>query len=264
MKPDYKNWIPRRLLYATGFATAVSLFGVATALASLAPGALRTFSLFFFGIALVILAGACAVMLRLTRAFDLNDSGSYARRIIDDIAARAKLAEGGKGLDLGTGTGALAIEVARRHPRSSMVGIDTWPRVFSGGSGSLALCESNARAENVPNVTFEKADASKLPYPDESFDLVVSNYLYSSSSILNKGKMIDEAMRVLKKGGHFVLHDYFGRKEKFGDMSAYVEKLKKAGFEKVELLDTTDGLFITKKESWKLNLSGSELLIGRK
>ena len=68
---------------------------------------------------------------------------------------------------------------------------------------------------------------------------------------------------MLKKGGTFALHDIFS-KAKYGDMQAFVEKLKSMGYEKVELIDTADGMFMTKKEAAWMALSGSALLVGRK
>ena len=47
-------------------------------------------------------------------------------------------------------------------------------------------------------------------------------------------------------------------------MQAFVQKLRDMGYEKVELIDTTNGRFITKFESVWMALSGSALLIGRK
>ena len=50
----------------------------------------------------------------------------------------------------------------------------------------------------------------------------------------------------------------------YGDMRAFVKKLKECGYEKVELVDTTDGLFLTKKESRAYMLAHSKLLVGKK
>ena len=72
-----------------------------------------------------------------------------------------------------------------------------------------------------------------------------------------------ETLRVLKKGGTFAIHDIFSR-SKYGDMEAFVKKLKDMGYEKVELIDTTDGSFITKFESVWMELAGSALLVGKK
>ena len=52
--------------------------------------------------------------------------------------------------------------------------------------------------------------------------------------------------------------------EKYGDMQAFVQKLRDMGYERVELIDTTDGSFMTPKEAKRLMLRGSTLLVGRK
>lgn len=70
-------------------------------------------------------------------------------------------------------------------------------------------------------------------------------------------------LRVLKKGGTFALHDIFSR-AKYGDMQAFLRKLWDLGYEKVELIDTTDGTFMTKGEAAWMGLTGSALLTGRK
>ena len=70
-------------------------------------------------------------------------------------------------------------------------------------------------------------------------------------------------LRVLKKGGTFALHDIFSE-AKYGDMQAFLRKLRDLGYEKVELIDTTDGMFMTKGEAAWMGLAGSALLTGRK
>ena len=102
----------------------------------------------------------------------------------------------------------------------------------------------------------------KLDFPDESFDAVVSNYVYHNIPG-DRQAILMETLRVLKKGGTFAIHDIFSR-QKYGDMQAFIKKLKDLGFESAELIDTTDGRFMTGKEaSWML-LSGSALLVGKK
>lgn len=51
---------------------------------------------------------------------------------------------------------------------------------------------------------------------------------------------------------------------RYGDMQAFVQKLRDMGYERVELMDTTDGSFMTPKEARRLMLRGSTLLVGRK
>ena len=67
----------------------------------------------------------------------------------------------------------------------------------------------------------------------------------------------------MKKSGVFALHDIFSR-SKYGDMQAFVQKLRDMGYQQVELIDTTGGKFMKKSEAAWMALSGSALLTGRK
>ena len=68
---------------------------------------------------------------------------------------------------------------------------------------------------------------------------------------------------MLRKGGVFALHDIFS-KSRYGDMEAFVRKLKDMGYEDVRLIDTANGTWITKREAIWMELNGSALLVGRK
>ena len=111
-------------------------------------------------------------------------------------------------------------------------------------------------------MSFLRGDTVHLDFPDESFDAVVSNYVYHNIPGHRQAYLL-ETLRVLKKGGTFALHDIFS-KAKYGDMQAFVEKLRGLGYERVELIDTTRGLFITPFEAKWMALSGSALLVGKK
>ena len=83
-------------------------------------------------------------------------------------------------LDLGTGTGSGAAIVVRRFPDARVVGVDLSEEMLE-----------RARV-NVPGAEFRRADASSLPFPDESFDLVTH---------ANMIPFFDEVARVLRPGG---------------------------------------------------------------
>lgn len=91
-----------------------------------------------------------------------------------------------RALDLGTGTGAGAFEIARRFPEAGVVGADLSARM-------LAEAEQRTPAELRGRVTFQRADASALPFPDGSFQLVAH---------ANMIPFFDELARVLSPGGH--------------------------------------------------------------
>ena len=72
-----------------------------------------------------------------------------------------------------------------------------------------------------------------------------------------------ETLRTLKKGGTFAIHDIFSE-AKYGDMQSFIKKLKEMGYEKVDLIDTTNDKWIMKSEAHWMGLSGSALLTGTK
>ena len=98
------------------------------------------------------------VMVRLTRRL--------YQRVIADLAA-LRLVEG-KVLDAGTGPGTLVRELARRLPGLQVYGIDL-------SEDMIGIARAHARREQLEErVQFESGDVGHLPYPDQSFDVVVS------------------------------------------------------------------------------------------
>ena len=229
-------------------------------LSGVVSGPLQTVLFIVFLVGTVIGFFVSVWTILMYRAFSYDGKRQMSRQIIEGIAEHVKLPESGKGLDVGCGSGALIIACAKRNPQASFVGIDRWGKEYA--SFNKPLCESNAKAEGVDNVSFARGDATSLDFPDESFDAVVSNYVYHNIPGDRQGYLM-ETLRVLKKGGTFALHDIFS-KLKYGDMSAFVEKLKSMGYEEVRLIDTTDGTFMSKSEANWMGMTGSALLIGRK
>ncbi|EPF26050.1 hypothetical protein HMPREF1221_01553 [Treponema socranskii subsp. paredis ATCC 35535] len=263
MKPDYKNWVPKEMLALFSACAGISLilfivFGIAGIGVS---GTLKIVLSVLFALAFAVFGTAAVLFLRWYRAFDYNGKRQMSRGIIEGTAKYVTLPSGGRGLDVGCGSGALTIACAKRNPQGAMIGVDPWGAEYR--SFSKALCENNAKAEGVSNVCFEKGNAVKLDFPDESFDAVTSNYVYHNITGVNKQELLSETLRVLKKGGVFAIHDLMSR-SRYGDMDAFVADLKAKGYEKAELIDTTQGLFMTPKEAKSLQLTGSTLLIGKK
>ena len=229
-------------------------------LTGIISGTLKTVLFIVFLAGTIIGLCVSVWMILLYRAFSYNGKRQMSRKIIEGIAGYVKLPDGGKGLDVGCGSGALAIACAKRNPTAAFLGIDRWGKEYA--SFNKPLCENNAKAEGVSNVSFQRGDATHLDFPDESFDAVVSNYVYHNIPGERQAYLL-ETLRVLKKGGMFAIHDIFS-KAKYGDMQAFVKKLKDMGYADVRLIDTTDGTWITKWESVWMELAGSALLIGKK
>ena len=261
MKPDYKNWMPKGMVLSGFAATAVFLIlFIVFGLTGIVSGTLKTVLFIVFLAGTIIGLCVSVWMILLYRAFSYNGKRQMSRKIIEGIAGYVKLPDGGKGLDVGCGSGALAIACAKRNPTAAFIGLDRWGKEYA--SFNKSLCESNAKAEGVSNVSFQRGDATQLDFPDESFDAVVSNYVYHNIPGDRQAYLL-ETLRILKKGGMFAIHDIFS-KAKYGDMQAFVKKLRDMGYADVRLIDTTDGTWITKWESVWMELAGSALLIGKK
>lgn len=260
MKPDYKNWMPKGMV--NSFLSAFLGCGIAAAAFGLLlpDGTLKTVLTIAFAVIALVFCGLTIWAVSMYRAFDYNGKRQMARQIIEGTASYVNLPEGGKVLDVGCGSGALGIAVGKRNPKAEIIGVDRWGKEYA--SFSKKLCESNAKAEGISRISFQQGDATHLDFPDETFDAVVSNYVYHNIPG-DRQQYLLETLRTLKKGGTFALHDIFS-KSKYGDMQSFVRKLKEMGCQQVELIDTTGGMFMKKSEAGWMALSGSALLTGRK
>ena len=262
MEPEYKNWMPKGMIWATAGITALlAALACVFGLTGLLSGAAKTVLTVIFAVLAAIGVGVTVWMVLLYRAFSYDGTRQMSRQIIEGIAEHVDVPDGGVGLDVGCGSGALAIACAKRNPGARFVGIDRWGKEYA--SYSLPLCESNAEAEGVANVTFQRGDATALDFADGTFDAVVSNYVYHNIPSKDRKDLLLETLRVLKKGGTFAIHDIFS-KGRYGDMQAFVERLRDMGYEDARLIDTTDGLFMARGEAAWMDLSGSALLVGKK
>ena len=261
MKPDYKNWMPKGMILSFAAGAAASLLlCLLFACSGWVSGIWQTVLTVLFAVLTVIFCGLTIWSVLMYRAFDYNGRRQMSQQIIEGVAAHVKLPQGGKCLDVGCGSGALAIAVAKRNPKASVVGIDRWGKEYA--SFSKALCERNAQAEKVKNTTFQQGDATHLDFPDETFDAVTSNYVYHNIPG-DRQRYLLETLRTLKKGGSFAIHDIFSA-SRYDDMQAFMKKLKTMGCQRVELIDTASGMFMKKSEAAWMGLSGSALLVGKK
>jgi len=111
-------------------------------------------------------------------------------------------------LDVGCGRGAVLLMAAQRVARGRAVGIDVWSRVGqSGNSRELAL--RNAALEGVAErVELHTGDARRIPFPDQSFDLVTSSLvLHHVRAPDERARCVEEMARVLKPGGLALVAD---------------------------------------------------------
>lgn len=124
------------------------------------------------------------------------------RRVADEVTASpapAAKSEISAVLEIGSGPGELALEIARRLPGGEVVGVDLAEAMVDGAS-------ARARAEGLDRrVRFELADAAALPLAERSFDIVVSTL--SLHHWADPSTVFAEIGRVLRPGGFALIYD---------------------------------------------------------
>jgi arsenite methyltransferase len=116
-------------------------------------------------------------------------------------------------LDIGCGAGVDALAAAIMvGPEGRVNGIDLIPEM-------LNRARTNLEKTSFRNVTFQEGSAEELPFPDGTFDVVISNGVFNL--ILDKPKALKEVFRVLKSSGRFLLADQILT----GDMPADSESM---------------------------------------
>lgn len=142
-----------------------------------------------------------AMFARIARRYDLMNrlmSAGQDIRWRREVAHLAALPPGGWLLDLGAGTGDIALEARRQYPDGQIIAADfTLPMLLTG----------KARLEQRALAPFAwcAADALHLPFPAETFDAVVSGFLLRNVGDLSQALL--EQRRVLKPGGRIVVLD---------------------------------------------------------
>jgi ubiquinone/menaquinone biosynthesis C-methylase UbiE len=102
-------------------------------------------------------------------------------------------------LDIGSGGGLDSLVAAWMvGPGGKVVGLDLSPEM-------VARAYENLRQTDLSNVVFQEFSGEDLPFADGSFDVVLSNGVFNL--IPGKGRMLQEACRVLKPGGRLLIAD---------------------------------------------------------
>jgi ubiquinone/menaquinone biosynthesis C-methylase UbiE len=163
------------------------------------------------------------------------------------LILQATLPTVGRVLDVGCGTGTLAVLLKQLYPKVDVVGLDPDPK-------ALGRAGRKAKRASV-SIHFDQGSADRLPYADGSFDRVLSSFMFHHLRPDQRMKMLQEASRVLVPGGSLHLLD-FERPEDAGVLGRLLYSnhhlddnqeqrilalLQQAGFTSREKI-TTDGL----------------------
>ncbi len=156
----------------------------------------------------------------LTRLYDpvvraTSREGRFKQMLVEQAAPAA----GQRILDLGCGTGTLAIQVKRREPGAELVGLDADPEMLS---------QARVKAEQAGvELTLAEGMSDELPFEDESFDRVLSTLFFHHLDPEPKRRTAREIARVLRRGGE--LH--------VADWGAPADPVMGAAFLSIRLLD---------------------------
>jgi len=134
-----------------------------------------------------------------------------ARRVYEKTLELIALGKGERLLDVGCGTGTFLRMANERFPNARLVGVD---------ASEDMLAQARKALGGTP-VELVCTDAAILPFPDESFDFVVSILTFHHLSSGTKIRTIQEIARVLKKGGKCLIVDFGRAGTAWGSLSQF-------------------------------------------
>lgn len=136
----------------------------------------------------------------LTRAYDVVVRMTTRERVFKRaLIAQAGVAAGHRVLDVGCGTGTLAIWIKKDQPQADVRGVDGDPAILA-----IAVRKANSSAAQV---RFDRAMSHQLPYVDGEFDRVLTSLFFHLSPSA-KRETAREIFRVLKPGGELHVADW--------------------------------------------------------
>ena len=171
---------------------------------------------------------------------NILDNKKYAGIIKDDkhLSLLLDLVEGGKSnkiLDIGTGTGYLAFPLAEKFPAASVCGIDIADVIVEKNNATV-------KEKGIRNLSFEVFDGLEYPFPDESFDLIVTRYAFHHFPDIVDA--VRQMSRILIKGGKVLISDPMrNEKDDNGVIDSFM-RVKKDGHIQFYSSNELDKLFI--------------------
>jgi ubiquinone/menaquinone biosynthesis C-methylase UbiE len=140
------------------------------------------------------------------------------------LADRLALSPTSRVLEVGAGSGVYSVEVARRIPRGHLELLDLQPEMLEKARRRLA-------AEGLSNVGYTPADAGKLPFEGQSFD--VAFLVTVLGEVSDRESFLGEVRRVLRPGGVLSISEHLPDPD-FSPFARVKSLVEKAGFESFE------------------------------
>lgn len=164
------------------------------------------------------------------------------KRFKRSLIAQAHLAPGQRVLDLGAGSGTLAIMIKKSQPEAHVVALD--------GDAEILMIAREKASQAKADIFLICGDVTALPYPAGSFDRKVTSLVMSLLSRTEKKRVVQDAYRVLRQEGELHIADFgpphtpwgrwvaplVGRFEPMAENLAGIlpELMIEAGFEKIQ------------------------------
>ncbi len=246
--PDFGNWVSTRLIYAPLVIGIIFL----------------AMSFLWLPLILVALLFLVIAVYFAYARYLFSPRGKNIQAQIHDLLLSYFDWDGqGQVVDIGCGNGAVSIQLVKKYPEANVVGVDYW-----GGNWeySKSVCEKNAQLEGVASrITFQKASASKLPFPDETFEAAVSNLTFHEvADSKDKREVIREALRVVKPGGKFTFQDLFLLERQYGEIENLLKTIQSWGIHKVAFYETRHAAFIPSALKLPFMVGTMGILVGEK
>jgi SAM-dependent methyltransferase len=170
-----------------------------------------------------VIAVALAVLGFFGTGVMLRSSLVLKQRVRDHLVAALALSGDERVLDAGCGLGLALVGCAKKLTTGKAIGIDLWAAKDLSNNNPDAT-RANAAAEGVfDRIVVETGDITRLPFPDASFDAVISmTVIHNIPSQDARDQALCELVRVLKPGGRIALFDLL-------HTSRYTQVLQAAG-----------------------------------
>jgi ubiquinone/menaquinone biosynthesis C-methylase UbiE len=135
------------------------------------------------------------------------------------ISEKTNLSEGDRALDLCSGTGSVAIELAKQvGERGLVIGLD-----FS--RGMIEKAKEKAKHSKIDGIHLVQANASQLPFKECSFQGVTCSHAFYELKGYERAEAINEVARVLTDGGRFCLMEHAKPRRRIPRLLFYIRIL---------------------------------------